>query len=49
MSTTEIVFAGLFCFLMVFALLGSIYVLVKLSTSAIRIVEEKTKKEQEVE
>ena len=49
MSTSEILFTALFCFSMVFVLLGGLYVLVKLSTSAIRIVEEKTKKEQEVE
>ena len=40
----EILSAALFCFSMVFALLGGLYISVKLSTSAIRIIETKAKK-----
>ena len=38
-STSGILFAALFCFSMVFALLGVLYVLVRLSTSVIRVIE----------
>lgn len=40
----EIIFAALFCFSMVFALLGALYALIKLSTGAIKYIEEKMKK-----
>ena len=43
MSTSEVLFTALFCFSMVFTLLGGLYVLVKLSTSAIRIIEARAK------
>ena len=43
MHTSEILFAALFCFSMVFALLGGLYGLVKLSTTAIRLIEAKAK------
>ena len=43
MNTAEIIGVALFCFSMVFALLGSLYILVKLSTNAIRIIETKAK------
>jgi len=39
MGTAEILSVALFCFSMVFALLGVIYLLVKLSTGAIRFLE----------
>ena len=45
MDISEILFSAMFCFLMVFALLGALYILVKLATSAIRIIESKSKKE----
>ena len=43
MGAIEIVYAAFFCFAMVFALLGSLYVLVKLSTGVIRFFENKVK------
>ena len=43
MGTMEILASALFCFTMVFGLLGGLYVLVKLSTSAIRLIETKSK------
>ena len=39
----EMVAEALFCFFMVFALLGVLYVLVELSSRAIRIIEAKAK------
>lgn len=42
--TGEIVFAAIFCFAMVFILLGVLYGLVKLSTNAIKYIEAKIKK-----
>jgi len=47
MGTSEILFTALFCFSMVFSLLGVTYVLVKLSTSAVRIIESKAKNNSE--
>lgn len=44
MGIIEMIAAALFCFLMVFALLGALYVLVILSTYIIRIFDFKTKK-----
>ena len=44
MAITEIIATALFCFSMVFALLGCLYLLVKLFTNAIRIIETKAKK-----
>ena len=44
MSFFESVSVGLFCFAMVFALLGGLYVLVRLSTSMIRLIEAKAKR-----
>ena len=44
MGITEIISAAIFCFAMVFALLGSLYIFVKLSTNAVRFIEKKTKK-----
>ena len=44
MNIAEILYSALFCFAMVFALLGCLYVLVRLSTSAIRIIENIIKK-----
>ena len=41
---TEIIFAALFCFAMVFVLLGALYVLVVLSNSIIRLVAAKPHK-----
>lgn len=38
------IFAALFCFSMVFLLLGVLYVLLKLSTSVIKLIESKIKK-----
>jgi len=43
-NTSEILFAAMFCFAMVFVLLGGLYVLVKLSTIVIRTIETKAKK-----
>ena len=43
MNTSEIIFAALFCFTMVFALLGGLYILLKILTSAIKTAETKTK------
>ena len=45
MSATEIFSAAAFCFAMVFALLGGLYGLVKLSTIAIRFFESRVKKD----
>jgi hypothetical protein len=44
LNISDIIFSALFCFSMVFALLGGLYVLVKLSTSVIRFIEAKAKK-----
>ena len=41
MGIAEAISAALFCFSMVFALLGSLYGLVKLSTGVIRIIDGK--------
>ena len=46
MITGEIVFAAFFCFAMVFVLLGLLYALVKLSTSAIKYIEAKMKNKE---
>ena len=43
MATSEMIYAAFFCFAMVFALLGSLYILVKLSTGVIRFFENKVK------
>jgi len=43
MEFGEVVSSALFCFSMVFALLGSLYGLVKLSTGVIRFIESKAK------
>ena len=43
MNTSEILFAALFCFTMVFVLLGVLYFLVRLLTNAIRSIEIKAK------
>ena len=40
----DVITAALFCFAMVFALLGSLYVLVILSTRIIRAIESKMQK-----
>jgi len=44
MEISDIITVAVFCFSMVFALLGCLYVLVKLSTNAIRFIESKVKK-----
>jgi len=44
MATVEIINAALFCFIMVFVLLGVLYILLKLSTSVIKIIGSKAKK-----
>jgi len=44
MGIAEILSASFFCFSMVFALLGGLYILVMLSTNLIRLIETKTKK-----
>ena len=44
MATVEIINVALFCFLMVFVLLGVVYILLKLSTSVIKIIENKANK-----
>jgi len=44
MGIEKILYSALFCFAMVFALLGCLYLLVKLSTNAIRCIESKAKK-----
>ena len=44
MGIEQILYSALFCFVMVFALLGSLFILVKLSTNAIRSIESKAKK-----
>ena len=41
---TEIIFAALFCFVMVFVLLAAVYVSVRLSTAIIRCIEAKPQK-----
>lgn len=43
MGIIEIISAALFCFSMVFMLLGALYILVRLSTSVIRFIEAKAK------
>ena len=45
MSMIDIILTALFCFSTVFALLGCLFILVKLSTSAIRVIELKLKDE----
>jgi len=47
MNMTEILSAALFCFAMVFMLLGSLFFLIKLSTSVIRFIEAQTKRNGE--
>jgi len=42
MTVLESIYTALFCFLVVFALLGGLYVLLKLSTGIIRLIETKT-------
>ena len=44
MGIVDILYSALFCFAMVFALLGCLFGLVKLSTHAIRIIEDKAKR-----
>ena len=44
MTIETILYAALFCFAMVFTLLGCLYILVKLSTSAIKGIESKAKR-----
>ena len=44
MMTGELVFAAVFCFAMVFALLAVLYGLVMLTSRAIKYVETKVKK-----
>ena len=44
MDITEILYAALFCFSMVFGLLACLYFLVKLTTGAIRYIEARAKK-----
>ena len=48
MITGELVFAGFFCFAMVFALLAALYACVRLSALAIRYIETKMKSEKKV-
>jgi len=43
MGIEQIIYSALFCFSMVFVLLGSLFILVKLSTSVIRNIENKIK------
>ena len=45
MGIENILYAALFCFAMVFALLGCLYVLVVLSTKAIRSIENRVQKQ----
>ena len=47
MNTGEILSAALFCFSMVFGLLGCLFLLIKLSTSAIRFIEGQMKQKGE--
>ena len=47
MITGELVFAGVFCFAMVFALLAVLFGCVRLYTIAIRFIESKIKKTEE--
>ena len=44
MGIVEILYSALFCFTMVFALLGCLYILIKLSTTIVRFIETKSKK-----
>lgn len=44
MNITESVYTALFCFIMIFGLLSSLYILLKISTAVIRFVEEIIKK-----
>ena len=44
MGIEEILYAGLFCFTMVFVLLSCLLIAVKLSTSAIKGIESRAKK-----
>ena len=44
MDIGNVLYAALFCFAMVFGLLGCLYALVRLTTRAIRVIESKTTK-----
>ena len=44
MATSEIIYAALFCFSIVFALLGGLYVLLRVFTNLVRVIESKAKK-----
>ena len=39
MGISEVLYTAVFCFSMVFALLGFLFVLIKLSTKAIQLIE----------
>jgi len=41
---SETIFVALFCFAMVFALLAVLYILIRLSTSIINVIETKLQK-----
>ena len=43
MNIDDILFTALFCFSMVFALLGGLYTLMKVFTDIVRFIEIKTK------
>ena len=45
MGIANILYAALFCFVMVFALLGCLYILVVLSNRAIRSIENRIQKQ----
>ena len=47
MITGDLVFAAIFCFAMVFSLLGVLYACVRLSAFAIKNIEAKVKKNKE--